>query len=328
MSKLKLNVDQVLKKYALSDLTRAEVVKILILILDNSDNEKERIASLKALGDVETCSSKCFELLERLMVSDLDEKIRSLAVFLMGQKFLNRAFQLLKWMLKYEKSYITLVATIKVLEKVATEDSKQLILDKISRIIKIHKKSFLNHYVSMIKELDNKIGLSNLTQTQLSSILINLMTISNLSNLYPNFGYKICKQSLTVYELDLSDLELEPKGLPFGWINNIKNISDIEGLTNLKDLKYLDLSNNKIENVKDIVNLENLEYLNLSNNKIKDINEMKFINQLAKLRTLDLHGNQIVNDLSPKDVKFSLKVISKTYFEEAEEVYEKYFIKN
>jgi len=328
MTKIYLNVNQVMYKYHQLKLKKAEAIRILTLILDNSDNEKERISSLNALTNLEMHSSKYFELLERLIVTDLNEKIRSLAVFLMGQNFLKKAFQPMRWAINYEKSYTPLVSIIEVLDKIANEESKRLILEKLSQIINEHKEDYLNRYDSMVKKLDSKIGIQNLTHAQLSTILINLLTILNLSKLYPNLSYEIDKQNLTINELDLSDLELEPKGLPFGWKNNIKNISDVIGLIKLKNLKSLNLSNNQIEHLNDIVNVQNLEYLNLSNNKIKDISEMKFINQLSKLRTLDLHGNQIVNDILPKDVKPSLKIISKTYFEEAEEVYEKYFIKN
>jgi Leucine-rich repeat (LRR) protein len=328
MTKLYLKVDQVINKYLQSDLRRAEAIKFLILILDNSDDEKERVSSLDALANLGMHSSKYFELLERIMVTDLNEKIRNIAIVLMGQNFPKKALPLMTWVIKYEKSYFTLISIIKILDKIASEESKKLILTKLLHVIDENKEDYSNRYVSMIKRLDIKFGTQNLTHIQLSCILINLLTILNLSRLYPNFYYEIDKQYLTVNELDLSDLELEPKGLPFGWKNNITNISDVIGLVNLKNLKILDLSNNQIEHVNDIVNLQSLEYLNLSNNKIKDISEMKFINQLSKLRTLDLHGNPIVKDLLPKDVKPSLKVISKTYFEEAEEVFEKYFIKN
>ena len=328
MTKKDSKVNQVMREYLQLKLKKTEVVKILILILDNSDNEEERISSLNALANLEMHSSKYFELLERLIITDLNEKIRRLAVFFMGQNFLKKAFQPMRWGLNYEKSYAPLVSIIEVLNKIGTQESKKLILKKLSQVIDEIREDYLNRYVIMIKKVDNSIGLLNFTHEQLSSILINLLTIINLSKLYPNFGYEIDSPSLTINELDLSDLELEPKGLPFGWKNNINNISDIKGLINLKNLKNLNLSNNQIEHVKDIVDLKNLEYLNLSNNQIKDIEELKFFNQLSKLRVLDLHGNQIVNEISPKDINPSLKIISKTYFEELEEVYENYFIRN
>jgi hypothetical protein len=328
MNKLDLNVNQVLRRYYLSDLKRAEVIKTLILILDNSDNEKERISSLITLADLEIYSSKYFESLERLMITDLNETIRNLAIIHMGQNFLKKAFQPMKWALNHEKSYTPLISIIEVLDKMATEESKKLIRKKLSQVINEHKKDYLSRYFSMIKRLEYKIDLLSLSHAHLSSILINLLTIINLSKLYPNIDYKIDKESLILNELDLSDLELEPKGLPFGWKNNIKNISDVTGLVNLKDLKCLNLSNNQIEHVNGITDLKNLEYLDLSNNKIQDINELKVFNQLSKLRILDLHGNQIVNEISPEDINPSLKVIFKTYFEEIEEVFENYLIKN
>lgn len=70
----------------------------------------------------------------------------------------------------------------------------------------------------------------------------------------------------------------------------ITNISDIEGLDSLKDLKELDLSLNQITEIKELENLENLEFLEIHNNQITEI---KGLEKLKNLRTLFLQFNQI-----------------------------------
>jgi len=70
----------------------------------------------------------------------------------------------------------------------------------------------------------------------------------------------------------------------------IKDITDIEGLDSLKNLKELDLSYNQISKIKGLENLENLEFLEIHNNKISEI---KGLEKLKNLRTLFLQDNQI-----------------------------------
>jgi internalin A len=93
----------------------------------------------------------------------------------------------------------------------------------------------------------------------------------------------------------------------YGW-----EISDIRFLSNLKQLKYLDLtfnkthdlhylenlislqtlylSSNSITDIRSLANLINLQTLNLSSNQISDIHSLA---NLANLQTLNLSSNQI-----------------------------------
>lgn len=70
----------------------------------------------------------------------------------------------------------------------------------------------------------------------------------------------------------------------------IEDISEIEGLNLLKDLKRLDLSYNQISEIKGLEDLENLEFLGLINNRISEI---KGLEKLKNLITLFLQDNQI-----------------------------------
>ncbi|MED1281068.1 leucine-rich repeat domain-containing protein [Bacillus paranthracis] len=74
--------------------------------------------------------------------------------------------------------------------------------------------------------------------------------------------------------------------------SDVRNIAPI---SQLKRLKVVDLSFNKIENVEPLVNLERLDILELQNNRIVDINPLS---QLKKVRTVNLSGNKI-SDIKP-----------------------------
>lgn len=82
----------------------------------------------------------------------------------------------------------------------------------------------------------------------------------------------------------------------------IKDLSEVKGLENLKNLSRLNLSDNKLTEIKILGNLKNLYYLNLNNNKITEI---KGLNSLRKLRYLYLNHNKIteIKDLESFQIR-------------------------
>ena len=75
-------------------------------------------------------------------------------------------------------------------------------------------------------------------------------------------------------------------------------IEDYSEIANLKNLGYLDLSDNGIESVdplKDILKMENLDYINLSNNKLKDISGL----EEATIYSIDLSNNSEISNFEP-----------------------------
>ena len=70
----------------------------------------------------------------------------------------------------------------------------------------------------------------------------------------------------------------------------ITDISEIEGLQRLFNLKELDLQHNKITEIMGLEHLTNLQILNISYNQIKEIMGLE---QLTSLQNLKLWNNQI-----------------------------------
>ncbi len=71
---------------------------------------------------------------------------------------------------------------------------------------------------------------------------------------------------------------------------NIENISDINGLESLSNLKILNLANNNIRFISNLEHLINLEELDLSRNEIKEIQGLE---SLINLKRLELSQNMI-----------------------------------
>ncbi|MFX0102870.1 MAG: leucine-rich repeat domain-containing protein [Candidatus Hodarchaeota archaeon] len=84
--------------------------------------------------------------------------------------------------------------------------------------------------------------------------------------------YRVNKQKLFLFNKDIHDL------------------SEIEGLGELTDLKWLLLTNNQISEIRGLENLVNLEYLGLGNNQVSEIRGLE---TLRNLKVLDLSLNPL-----------------------------------
>jgi Leucine-rich repeat (LRR) protein len=212
---------------------------------------------------------------------------------------------------------------IKSLAKLKNQESKKILINKLKNYLKEFKKleyeekNTIKKYFKTIKNLTHRK--IKLTHQQIANIIINYITILNISKQYINIGYDIDEKFGVISKLDLSDIGLETKGLPFGWKNNIQKITDIDGIENLGSLRSLDLSYNRIKYISGLESLKKLEELYISNNQIEDLANLENLNRLQNLILLDLHGNKIVAGLTKDHFNPSIKVILKSYLEELEE---------
>ncbi|MFW9879677.1 MAG: leucine-rich repeat domain-containing protein [Candidatus Thorarchaeota archaeon] len=170
----------------------------------------------------------------------------------------------------------------------------------------MENKKFKKVLKTILKEKNYK----KFTHYKLVQILINYFTISNLFKQYYNVDYEISSQNGLIEKLDLSDfLEYEVKGTPWDWKNNINDLSEIPGLTNLNHITHIDLSNNQIKDIKDLIHFQELTHLIVSNNKLSaDIN-LYYIKNLPNLIYLDLRGNDIVDKIKPNDFNPQTRVL-------------------
>ena len=174
------------------------------------------------------------------------------------------------------------------------------------------KKMENKKYKRVLKSLIKKKNYENFTHIELADILINFYIIYNLVSKFPNVYYNLNSHNGLIEDLDLSDiLQYEVRGTPWGWKNNIKNLSEIAGLNYLENLKKLDLSNNLIENLEGLDTLINLTQLIIANNKIGNINNLNYLKKMPNLEYLDLRGNEIVQNLTKNDFSPKIKLLLK-----------------
>ncbi|MFX0082160.1 MAG: hypothetical protein ACFE94_10450 [Candidatus Hodarchaeota archaeon] len=310
-----LNPDKIWKEFENNRLDKLTASELLIALIENSNNEDIRIKAIEYLMKIRILKDKLFDILENLLVSDESEKVRYLAVKFIGENFLHKSISLLIWAINHEKNYNSLIEIIKLLGKVDNEETKLVLFNEIRKIIKtkyLNKKRKIENkkFKKVLKKLLKEKDYEEFTHNEFVQILINFLTISNLFSHYYNVYYETNSQNGLIEKLDLSDyVEYEVKGTPWEWKNNITDLSEIPGLNNLNNLKYIDLSNNQINDIELIIHFQDLTHLILTNNNLSAEINLNYLTSLPNLIYLDLRGNDIINNIKLNDFPPQTRVL-------------------
>ena len=311
---MNLSPRKIYEQYERNEINNSIAFDHLISFVENSENEHIRQKAIEILDRIGIFDDKLFKILENILISDSNGKIRNVALNFLEKRFLNKVITPLKWAIKNENDYECLITIIKLLTKINSEESKLILFNETKKIMKTkylnkEKKIENKKFKIVIKKLLKTKKFEFITHNELSLILINFITIANLTKQYPNVFYEISPENGLLNELELSDyLKYEVRGTPFGWKNNIKSVSEIIGLKYLKYLKKIDLSNNQIENIQELVNLGNLTHLILANNKISELKNLEYIKKLPNLEYLDLRNNEIVKKINSNEFDPRMRV--------------------
>ncbi len=122
------------------------------------------------------------------------------------------------------------------------------------------------------KQLKVKEVLNNIEDLQLKACIV-----------------KYAKTNHIEFAHELDTLECQTIPVSQGQPLYIRNLT---GISQFKNLKYLNLSSGELESLDELGYLKNLEYLTLKKSKIVAINDLI---SLTNLRYLDLSGNDIIN---------------------------------
>lgn len=289
-------------------------VDLFISLIESSRKDEIRLNAINKLVEILPKGEKLFKILENLVVSDENIEIRYNAIKFIGDRYLNNAFNLLKWAIQNEREYKCLIKVITLLGRLNLAKTKELLYHQVQKFI---KKKFINKerkienkkIKKVLKELLKERSYEEFTCAELVKILTNILTITNLFMQYYNIYYELNPKNGLIIKLDLSDIEYEVKGTPWNWKNNIKSLSEINGIEYLTSMYYLDLSYNQITELKDITKISNVTHLILRNNRISNYENLEYFNKMLNLKYLDLRGNEIVNVVKKDDFNPSLRVL-------------------
>ncbi len=319
-----LNPINLYEKFCNTEIDKTSLIKSLSVLIEDSNDDTIRIQAINILKKLGIKTTYIFKIMESLLLSDTNEKIRNNAATYIGALFIEKSYNVIKWAIQHETSYECVITLINTLRKIQNNDSKELLISEISKIKKLnksiaYKQHIFKKYKKGLKKVFKMKNIEEFSINELAEIFINYKTVINLANMFPNFYFELDTENGLVSELDLADyLQYEVKGTPWGWKNNIKTLTEIRGLGNLKYIKKIDLSNNLIEYIDGLLELKNLKTIILANNKIYDLENLKYLKSLSNLRYIDLSGNEISKKLSEIDFKPNIKVILETFHEHFE----------
>ena len=318
---MNLNPQTILENYNNRCIDKSTATKLLTSIIENYDEEKIRLEAINILNTFKIKTKPIFEFFENLLLSDSSEVIRNAAAKHVSTNFLEFSLPVFLWVIQNETSYHCLMTAVNSLVEIHTSETKSLLLEQVKKIrdikyLNVNKGYRNKKYRKALKSYFVRNLINKLSTKQLAAILINFLTIKNLIEEIPNAYFELDEKRLLIDKLDLSDyLEFEVKGTPWGWKNNICSISQITGLSNLKHLKTLDLSNNQIGDLEGINELKNLTHLILPNNQIGNLTNLEYINRLSNLQFLDLCGNNISKIVKNKDFNPNCRVLLNRYIQ-------------
>ncbi len=316
-----LNPQTVLEDFNNRYIDKSTATKLLTSIIENYDEENFRLEAINILNTLKIKTKTLFEFFENLLLSDSSEVIRNAAAKYVSTNFLEISLPVFLWVIQHETSYHCLVTVVNSLVKIQTSEAKSILIEQVKKIrdikyLNVDKGYGNKKYRKALKSYFKRNLINKLSPEQLAAILINFLTIKILIEEIPNAYFELDEKLLLIDKLDLSDyLEFEVKGTPWGWKNNIRSLSQITGLSNLKQLKTLDLSNNQIGDLEGINELENLTHLVLPNNQISDLKNLEYIKQLTNLQFVDLCGNAISKNVKNKDFNPYCRVLLNRYIQ-------------
>ena len=247
---------------------------LLITLIEESLREEYRINSLFYLGEIGLKSDNVRKFVENLMISDINEDIRHIAVHIIFERFLKKSLSSLSWSIQHENSY-------KVLKTILTE-------------IEIHphhsiplRYLLLKRFCITFKVIPEEAKFfADLYQLGLPVNIVTDIIIENKSIYHFPFPFS---EPLFSSICHIKNKRVIALSLPNKNLNTIP-----ASIGNLKKLRYLNLAhNNLILLPETIKSLTRLRSLSLFNNNFKQLPES--ISCLKKLRHLNIKWTKITS---------------------------------
>ncbi|MBN1799922.1 MAG: hypothetical protein JW891_00350, partial [Candidatus Lokiarchaeota archaeon] len=120
---LEITLKKVTKNLSSGLLEPSSAIALLISILEHSESTLKRIECLKLINQFETKDEKVFKVLENLLISENNEKIKILALSGLKRNFLDKALPAMMHSLQYITSMQVLLDIFQAIGDINTNRS-------------------------------------------------------------------------------------------------------------------------------------------------------------------------------------------------------------
>jgi hypothetical protein len=363
-----INPKEFYENYQSDKLSKGTFIKGILDIIELSSNEQYRLLSLDILsklikGKQINERSKISQFFKDLVLSDEDDKIRANSLEILLIYFFNESQELIDWVLKRGEDYFQSLIRLYDVLRVRKKDQKAMdILDKMNKRFGYEFQAKYN------LQSQDAVGLGLLKEFIGGEFLISMefrdrdhefyvgfeikdrhinyiynrnfyIPTMEIFELFPNL-VMLCIYGMDAY-LEVYDIT-HLKSLKFlRFDDGLVSLDQIEGLSEMTNLKVLEIYNGGLMEIGNLTGLRNLEELVLSGHYIKEIkglagleslkrldlsnnhiSEIKNLDGLQNLEVLNLNSNYLIektsNSIRIRGEKYLkiLKSLQRTYFED------------
>ncbi|GAG78645.1 unnamed protein product [marine sediment metagenome] len=98
------NPKQIFESYQRGELDRGSMIKTFISLIEGDDDKSVRLESLELLSELESRDPQIIKLIQNLLISDSDERMRSLALKVLIKHYLSQSHSEVRWALENDPS--------------------------------------------------------------------------------------------------------------------------------------------------------------------------------------------------------------------------------
>lgn len=223
-----LDPSDIIISYKEGNLDKDKAVELIISLINYHESEEVRIELINNLININTKNLQPFFILENLLISDPNPKIRQAAIKALSIDFIEKDIYPLSWILKNEPCYECLISAIITLQNINNKEVNKVFLKQIKEFS--HPK-----FNESLKFLSEKKKIESFSNIELADILINYYTLIFLEKKFGNLEYNLVDG--LIKELDFSKI----KKILTNWRHksDLQDLTEINALQNLKHLAFI-----------------------------------------------------------------------------------------
>jgi hypothetical protein len=149
--------NQIFTKYTKGEIDRIKTIESLVSLIEKGEEINLRTKSIEFLGRIKSLEKDTLEKIENYMLSDISPQVRSAALKVILQNYLEPGLKSLKWVIKNDYSPLILKTILIVLEEFENEYQvilKEELIKKFCNLFGIFKQEsrfFLDLYILLVK---------------------------------------------------------------------------------------------------------------------------------------------------------------------------------